>query len=126
MKIDRMTRINALLKREIGELLFRIMREQEFDLAAVTVTHVTTARDLHDATVHISIRDHEAERDRMLRLLERHRGEMQEDINRNIGLKYTPRLRFKLDTSVEKGDRILGLLAQMSPGEELEPGGTNP
>jgi ribosome-binding factor A len=117
MKVDRITRINALLKREIGSLLFKIIREEELDLAAITVTQVSTGRDLHDAVVFVSIRGHEQERGRMLRLLARHRGEIQEDINRNIGLKYTPRLKFKLDKSVEKGDRVLGLLAQMDHDE---------
>ncbi|MDI6774803.1 MAG: 30S ribosome-binding factor RbfA [Verrucomicrobiota bacterium] len=113
MKANRITRINALLKREIGNLLFQIMGEEEFDLSAVTVTQVSVGRDLRDAVVRVSIRDHEAERGRMLRLLAKRRAEIQAAINRNVALKYTPRLQFRLDTSVEKGDRILGLLADM-------------
>ncbi len=124
MKVDRITRINALLKREIGCLLFRVMQEEEdFDLAAVTITHVSVGRDLRDARVWISILGHEERRGRMLRLLAQHRGEIQAAINRDIGLKFTPRLHFRLDRSVEKGDRVLDLLSRLereeSPGDPL-------
>lgn len=105
-----MTRVNALLKREIGAMLFHIMHESDFDLAAVTVTRVVTARNLRSAAVHVSIRDHTPERSRMLSLLARHAPEIQQRINRNIGLKYTPRLSFELDTSIEEGDKLLRLL----------------
>ena len=40
MSVDRLTRVNELLKREIGDLLFRVMNENKFDLASVTVTRV--------------------------------------------------------------------------------------
>ena len=113
MSIDRITRVNALLKREIAESLFHIMNERQFDLAAVSITHVITNRDLRSARVLVSIRDHADERRQILDLLRRHRAEIQEKINRDLILKYTPRLTFELDLSVERGDRILGLLSQM-------------
>jgi ribosome-binding factor A len=113
MKPDRIQRINVLLKREIGETLFQIMGEESFDLAAVTVTRVAVSRNLRRARVFVSIRDHGGERDHMLRLLERHRPEIQARINRDLVLKYTPRLSFELDTSVERGDRMLQLLDEL-------------
>lgn len=124
MKVDRITRVNALLKREIGDLLFQVMQAENFDLSAVTVTQVSVGRDLRDAVVHVSIRNHERERGRMLRLLDKHRGQIQEAINRDVQLKYTPRLQFRLDTSVEKGDRVLGLLAEMQ--DESDPADAEP
>jgi ribosome-binding factor A len=36
-------------------------------------------------------------------------------------LKYTPRLRFVLDRSLEKGDRVLGMLNRMEEAAELPP-----
>jgi ribosome-binding factor A len=132
MSIDRITRINALLRREIAELLYRIMHEEEFDLGAVTVTHVETSRDLREARVLVSIRDHESQRARMLALLARHRGEIQSHINRDMGLKYTPRLSFALDNSVERGDHVLGVLSELeretgtAQDETTEGGGEEP
>lgn len=85
----------------------------EMDLSAVTVTRVLISPDLKQAKVFISIRDHHDERTRMMGLLRRHRIQLQERIGKNIFIKFTPRLHFILDTSIEKGDRVLSILAQM-------------
>lgn len=108
-----MTRVNELLRREIGAVLFHIMNEENFDLSAVTVTHVIASSSLRHARVLVSIRDHQDEREKMLGLLRRHRGQIQALINRDLTLKYTPRLTFELDTSLERGDHVLDLLAEI-------------
>ena len=110
MSTDRLKRVNELLRREIAASLFHVIHEPDFDLSAVTVTHVVASRSLREARVFISIRDHENEREKMLTRLRRYRSEIQDIINRNIVLKFTPRLSFELDLSLEKGDRVLGLL----------------
>ena len=120
MSVDRLTRVNEILRREIAEALFQIMSGSDFDLSAVMITRVTIARDLKDALVMVSIRDHHDERDNVLRFLRKHRGEIQRRISSNLVLKYTPRLSFKLDTSVEKGDRMLNLLSEMEREEEQD------
>jgi ribosome-binding factor A len=113
MKQDRMSRVNELLRREIGMALFHVIRERELDLAAVTVTHVITSPNLRNARVFVSVLGHEAERDRILSVLKRHRVEMQAIINKNIKMKYTPCLSFALDQSIERGDRVLGVLMKL-------------
>jgi ribosome-binding factor A len=120
MSVDRLTRVNELLKREIGEALYQIIKEENFDMSAVTITHVVTSRSLRDARVFVSIRDHQDQRDRMLGLLRRHRGEIQKRISKDIILKYTPRLVFELDTSLEKGDAVLSLLHKMELEDEAK------
>ena len=113
MSVDRLVRVNELIRREIGDLLFRIMNERKFDLSAVTVTHVITNPTLRQARVLVSIRDHVAERPEMLRLLRKHAPEIQDAINRDLKLKYTPRLTFELDTSIERGDHVLSVLSEI-------------
>ena len=113
MSVDRIIRVNELLKREIGDLLFRVMHANEFDLAAVTITRVETSKDLREARVYVSILGHEDQRPHMLALLSRRRGELQRRINKDVTLKYTPRLTFELDTSVEEGDHVLAVLAKL-------------
>jgi len=115
MKVDRLTRVNELLRREIGSVLFRLFDPHAFDLAAVTVTRVVTSSDLRAARVLVSIRGHEGERQRMLGQLERHRPEIQRHIAETVILKYTPRLTFVLDSSIELGDQVLDLLDHLPP-----------
>ena len=115
MKIDRLQRVNELLRREIGGLILEIMRAGAFDVAAVTVTHVITSSDLRSARVLVSIRNHARERPAMLHQLQHHHAEFQRRVADSVILKYTPRLQFELDHSLENGDRILDLLAHLGP-----------
>jgi ribosome-binding factor A len=129
MSVDRLDRINALLRREIGEACFHVLAGVSIDLSAVTVTRVEAARNLRTAVVYVSIRGHEAERGRILRRIAGRHADFQRLINRDLKMKYTPVLQFRLDTSVEKGDHVLDVLLQMeheaapdaAPDAEEEP-----
>jgi ribosome-binding factor A len=113
MGTPRLVRVNELLKREIAEDLYRNFSMSDFDAAALTVTRVECAADLRDANVFVSIFGHEEERDRMINYLNRHRQEIVRLMIKRVKLKYTPRLHFILDESIEGGDHILSLLAEM-------------
>jgi ribosome-binding factor A len=120
MSHRRITRVNELIRREIGEALFRLVNEREFDMAAVTVTRVSTSPNLRNARVYVSIRDHDEDRDAMMSLLRKHRRELQAQLGRNLTMKYTPRLSFHLDESIERGDHVLKLLSDIEGDPELE------
>lgn len=126
MSSDRLTRVNEILKREIAEGIFRIMANTDFDLAATTVTHVVASRNLRHARVLVSIRCDADRAGKMLSMLKGRSPEIQQRINRNLELKYTPRLSFELDHSIAQGHRVLDLLAEIEEtqgfgGEEIEP-----
>lgn len=118
MAVDRLERVNALLRREIGEALYKVFAGEPIDLAAITVTQVVTARNLRNATVSVSIFGHENERHAMIRKIAGKARELQALINRDLMLKYTPRLRFTLDGSVEKGDHVLDVLRRLENEDE--------
>jgi ribosome-binding factor A len=115
MSVDRTLRLNEMMRRAIAEALPRVIHEAELDLAAVTVTHVVVSGDLHTARVFVSILGHEQDRKRMMNVLQRHRPELQEIVSRQVVIKYTPRMLFQLDESLEKGDHILHILDQLPP-----------
>jgi ribosome-binding factor A len=122
MTIDRMTRVNELLKREIASALFRILApEDHIDTAAVTVTHVITNRNLRHARVLVSILGHESERDAIIGHIRHHRVELQKWINHAMKLKYTPKLEFELDASVEQGDHVLQVLKALEDEQTIPP-----
>ena len=121
MAVDRITRVNELLRREIGEVLFQVLSGDEIDLSCVAVTQVAVSRDLRNARVLVSIFGHEDERDRMLSRLRHKRVQIQGRLNRDLYLRYTPRLAFELDTSVEQGDRMLALLNRIEADAPTNP-----
>jgi ribosome-binding factor A len=120
MSIDRLERVNALLRREIAEAVPTVMGNEGIDCAAVTITQVRVARNLRNATVSVSILGHEHERGAMMRKLAHRHAEFQRLINRDMKLKYTPVLQFVLDQSIEKGDHVLGILDKLPVLPDLE------
>ena len=115
MSVDRLVRVNELLKREIGLSLYRVITEGGFDLAAVTITKVSVSKDLANARVQVSIRANDEQREQMLERLRYHRGDIQKLVGSVVVLKRTPRLHFEIDTSIEEGDRVLQLLTKLAP-----------
>lgn len=122
MKKSRIDRVDELLRREIGSVLFRIINDDGFDLSSISVTRVMTSPTLRSARVFISVRDNHERRGDMLAILNRHRIEIQKHISRNIVLKYTPRLTFEIDCSLEKGDHILAILSKMEETTDVDQG----
>ena len=121
MKADRITRVNELIRRELGVQLYRLVNRTDFDAAAVTFTHALTSVDLRSCRVLVSIRGEPAEQERMLAILKRHRVEFQEAVHRNVVLRYTPQLHFVLDHSVEEGDHVLQILNRMESAGDIVP-----
>jgi len=118
MSSARIIRVNELLKREIATDILRLFSNTHFDTGSITVTRVETAPDLREANVYISIFDHETERTGMIRFLNKHRKEIQARMSKHVIIKYTPRLHFKLDHSIENGDRVLSILSGLNIPED--------
>ena len=113
MASDRLARVNELLKREIASFLYRVVDDPDFDFAAVTVTEVRVNSDLRKARVFLSIRGENEFQQRQLKEIRRLRKEFQEEVAKNVVLKYNPQLKFDLDASLEQGDRVLKLLSEL-------------
>ncbi len=113
MHVDRLERVNALIRRELGNALFKVITDSRFNHAAVTITHVNTARNLRTAKVLVSVYGDEAQQQTMLGLIRRCRAELQQTLNRDLTLKYTPVLHFDLDGSIRQGDRVLDVLSKL-------------
>jgi ribosome-binding factor A len=65
------------------------------------------------ATVFIGVGGKPAERKRAITLVMRERARIQTMVAREVGLKYMPRLRFVLDESIERGNRVLAIMEDL-------------
>ena len=115
MSVDRLDRVDSLLKRVIGDAMFRIMQTDSVGAGLITVTGVQCARNLRNATVKVSVFGEPAVQQRALAHLIHHTHEFERAINREVRMKFTPQLRFELDHSIEKGDAVLAILNNL-PG----------
>jgi ribosome-binding factor A len=107
----RLERVRELLKRELGEIIRREFPVTEAGL--VTVNDVDVASDLHTAIVFISILGNADQQKRGIALLTENRIRIQNLVARGVILKYTPKLRFILDDSVVRGNRVMQILDEL-------------
>ena len=110
MAVDRLERINSLLKRVIAESMFSVMQGDSVAPGLITVTQVKCGKDLRDATVGVSVFGDDKLKTTALQHLKHNAKRFQAIINREVRLKFTPRLLFQLDRSLEKGDEVLAIL----------------
>lgn len=117
MPSHRHLRVRELLKRTIGEVIRR-----EFPVATtglVTVNDVEPAGDLKSATVFISILGAVDQQKRGLELLEANRVRIQSLVGKAVILKFTPTLRFVIDDSVVRGNRVMQIIEQLEKTSPL-------
>ena len=104
----RLERVRELLKREIGEIIRRELPLGDGGL--INVNDVTVANDLHTATVFIGVFGTTEQKKKAMELLGQNRKHIQNLVATGVILKYTPQLRFVLDESIERGNRVLKIL----------------
>jgi ribosome-binding factor A len=111
MPTRRQERVGERIHEELGALLQRRVRDPR--LGNVTVTGVEVSPDLKVATVFVSsLGDHEAG-DLAVRGLQHAASFLRRELAQQLQMRFTPELRFVLDESWERGERIDRLLEQL-------------
>jgi ribosome-binding factor A len=109
-------RVAEQIKKELGVLFQTELKDP--GIGFVTVTGVEVTNDLSQAKVYLSVMgDAEAKR-KTMEALERAAGYLRSEIGKRIRLRHTPELLFRFDESIDYGNRIEGLLAQIQSEEK--------
>jgi ribosome-binding factor A len=111
----RLERVREMLKRELGEIIRREIPLTEAGL--ITVNEVGVAADLKSAVVYVGVIGTPEQRKRAGAILEKEAKRFQGMIGRAVVLKYTPHLKFVVDESIERGNRVLEILEQLEKSE---------
>lgn len=101
--IDRVLKVNQLLKREIGNL---ILEEVEFPKdTLVTLTRVESSKNLQQAKVYISVIP-EGNSMQVIEILKRRIRYIQAIINRRLRMRPVPRIIWTHETMTGEAERI--------------------
>lgn len=117
----RQERVRELLKREIGEAIRR-----EFDVSEVgliNVNDIDLAGDLKSAAVFVSILGNTDQQKRGITRLTEHRIRIQAAVARAVVLKFTPVLRFVMDDSVVRGNRVMQIIEELEKNPSADSAG---
>lgn len=105
----RVQQVSKLLKKEISDLMKENVPEE---LGMITVMEVFITDDLKEAKVYVSCFESDKEK-QILSFLDRKTFDWQHQLGRRLKLRYTPKISFQIDQSVEKINRIDELLAKV-------------
>lgn len=112
--VPRSERMREEFKREASDIL-RKMKDPR--IGFVSVTDVELSRDLRHAKIFVSIFGDDEEKATTLTALERAQGFVRSELGQRIRMRHTPEVTFRLDDSIERGDRINRLLRSVATEE---------
>lgn len=107
----RQERVRELLKRAIGEAIRREFHVN--DVGLITVNDIDVGGDLRTAVVFITILGNADQQKHGLQVLEQNRIRIQGLVAKSVILKYTPTLKFIVDDSIVRGNRVLQILDEL-------------
>jgi len=114
---QRTDRLNREILRILAVAMGRESREESLRFATLSGVEVT--RDLSLARVYVQV--DRQRRDEVLKALERASGFLRGRVGRELRIRQTPDLRFILDDSLDRVERITSILNELDIPEDLEP-----
>ncbi|GLO66037.1 MULTISPECIES: 30S ribosome-binding factor RbfA [Oceanobacillus] len=105
-------RVAEQMKKELGEILSRKIKDPR--VGFVTVTDVEVTGDLQQAKVYISVLGDEKKKQDTLLGLSKAKGFIRSEIGNRIRLRKTPELTFEFDEALEQGNRIETILRDLN------------
>lgn len=108
----RANRIGEQMKKELGEIITRKLKDPR--VGFVTVTDVEVTGDLQQAKIFISVLGDEKQKHETLVGLAKAKGFIRSEIGQRIRLRKTPELIFEFDEALEYGNKIEGILRDLN------------
>lgn len=111
----RSQRVSDLLREEIADII--IFRLKDPRIGFLTVTGVDVTDDLKIAVVYVSIL-REEEKQSTIDILNAAKSFIRAELSKRLKMKFIPTVDFRLDASIEYGNRIEQLLGEIKKKDE--------
>jgi ribosome-binding factor A len=110
----RVARVAELIKREVSQMLMNGIKDDRVGSGMVSVTDVDVSGDLQHAKIFVSIYGSAEAKAETMAGLKSATGYVRSELGHRIRLRRTPEVVFLEDNSLERGDRVLSLINQIS------------
>ena len=124
MQGKRTERVASLLKMELGSLILEQIKDPR--LGFVTVMHVKITPDLKSAVVFVSIMGDKKKKEESLKVLSRAAGFLQHEVGHALQMRFTPKLQFELDDSLDKDFEIGQVIRKIEEKDTPHPPSGDP
>ncbi len=118
---QRQLRVGELIRRTLSDVLMRgDVHDDDLQRVSITVGEVRMTPDLKVATAFIlPLGGHDAEG--TLLALRRNKAELRRLVNKQMTLKFSPELRFKIDETFDRMDETRRLFSDAHVRQDLDP-----
>ncbi len=110
----RMARVAESIRREVSQMLIHGIKDDRVGTGMVSVTDVDVSGDLQHAKIFVSIYGDEEAKAETMAGLKSATGYVRSELGQRIRLRRTPEVVFIEDRSLERGDKVLGLINRLS------------
>jgi len=117
---QRQLRVGELIRRTLSDVLARgDIHDPELNRVSVTVGEVSASPDLKVATAYVCPLGGQGG-DNLIALLAKNKSEIRRAISKELTLKFTPDLRFRLDETFDRMDETRRLFSQDAVRQDLD------
>ncbi len=117
-KTPRMRKVNELMREIVAEAVQDLKDPR---IGFLTITGVETNPDLRSAVVYYSVMGTDEDKSATGDALRSAAPRIQREVASQSTLRYTPKLEFRVDPSIEEGIRISKLISELDTGEDPDP-----
>ncbi len=103
-------RLEQIIRKEVSEILQFQVKDPAVQF--VTVTDVECTRDLSIAKIYVTFMDKESSVEEQMNALNKAKGFIRSELGSRLTIRKVPDLLFKIDDSLDRGNRIDQLLKE--------------
>ena len=115
---SRADRIRKALMREVSDAIATRVKDPLLANKIISVTDVDLSKDYSHARVYISVLGTDEEKEAIMALLEEYAPQIRTEVGRRLKLRYTTKLVFRFDDSLERGTRVNELLKKIAAEDD--------
>lgn len=113
---SRIDRISHTVKKELSDIIQNKLKDPRIP-EMVSIVSVEVTGDMREATCYVSVYGTEEDKARCMEGLTAAQGFIRKELGARLNIRYTPKVTFKLDDSIEHGAHINLLFKKINEGK---------
>ena len=105
-------KVAGIIQKEVSEIIQFELKDPK--IGFITITDVIVTNDLSIAKIYVSFLGQKAREEAGMKALERSKGFIRTNLAKRMTLRKVPELQFKIDDSLERGNKIEKILYEMN------------
>lgn len=116
----RVEKVSSVIKKEISQLLLNGIKDDRVGAGMVSIMDVRVSGDLQHAKIFVSVYGTDEAKAETMEGLKACTPFVRKSLGQRLSLRHTPELIFLLDSSLEKGEKIINLINSISSSSSSE------